>query len=233
MFKRITIIVLLTAFISVEASAQRHRNRNGGALFGGLAGAAIGAAIGDKGDNETEGALIGGALGAIAGGSMGNQKDERSMHNRRYHSHRHRQMQTQTKPPTQYAPQQQYHQPYFRPQNLRQTPVYAASKPGQKSLSPQDVLNMVRARWRESMIIQQVRARGMQQQLTITDVIHLHKLGISEPVLVAMQEASPVIIEENAPTSSEQLPLPAPPTNSSSRAKPAPYGSSVLSRSGN
>jgi uncharacterized protein YcfJ len=232
MFKRITIIVLLTAFISVEVSAQ-HRNRDGGALLGGLAGAAIGAAIGDKGNNETEGALIGGALGAIAGGSMGNQKDQQILHNRRYHSYRRRQMQRQTQPPTRYTPQQQYHQPYYRPQSIRQTPVYAPSEPGQKNLSPQDVLNMVRAGWQESMIIQQVRVRGMQQPLTVTDVIHLHKLGIRESILVAMQESAPVVVEQTTSATPEQLPLPAPPTNSSSQSKSAPYGTSVLSQRGN
>lgn len=234
MFKRITIIVLLTAFISVPAKAQQHQNRNGGALLGGLAGAAIGAAIGDKGQNETEGALIGGALGAIAGGTIGDQKDQWNAHNRRYHSYRrHQHYHQMNTTGTQYGPYQQYHQPYFRPQNLPQTPVYAPSNPAQTTLAPQDVLNMVRSGWKESMIIQQVRARGMQQSLTVTDVIHLHKLGISESILVAMQESAPLVIDQKTTTNPEQLPLPAPPTNSSSQSQPAPYGASVLSSTGN
>lgn len=233
MFKRMTIIVALIAFTSVEVQAQ-HRNRNGGALLGGLAGAAIGAAIGDKGDNETEGALIGGALGAIAGGTIGDQKDQWNAHNRRYHQYRRQQQYRQRATSgTRYTPAQQYHQPYFRPQNMRQTPVYAPSTPGQKTLSPQDVLNMVRSGWKESMIIQQVRARGMAQHLTVTDVIHLHKLGITESILVAMQESAPVVVEEQSTTGAEQLPLPAPPTNSSMNTRSTPYGSSVLSRTGN
>jgi hypothetical protein len=92
---------------------------------------------------------------------------------------------------------------------------------------PQDVVNMVRSGWRESMIIQQVQLRGMQRQLTITEVLKLHELGVSEPILIAMQEAAPVVLEEHVisdklvseKAASEQLPLPPP---------PVPYGPSIM-----
>jgi len=77
MNQRITIGVLLIAAIAHEASAQNRTYRRRGVILGGLAGAALGVAIGDKGNNETTGALIGAAAGAIAGGAIGNQKDQR------------------------------------------------------------------------------------------------------------------------------------------------------------
>lgn len=77
MIKRIILSGLLVAVSAAAADAQNRTNRRRGALFGGLAGAAIGLAIGDKGDNETAGALIGGTVGAIAGGAIGDAQDQR------------------------------------------------------------------------------------------------------------------------------------------------------------
>jgi hypothetical protein len=234
MIKRITICLFLTAFITVEASAQRHRNRNGGALLGGLAGAALGAVIGDKGDNETAGALIGGAVGAVAGGTIGNQKDQRIQHNRRYHS---RQQQQYLHPQngSQYGANNQHHQQYYRARTYPAPalPVVGpTTHPGQQSVLPQDVVNMVRSGWRESMIIQQVQLRGMQRQLSITEVLKLHEMGVSEPILIAMQEAAPIVVNQQMVSqqvvsqqvisdnaASEQLPLPPP---------PVPYGPSIM-----
>ena len=84
MSRTVTIAVVLTAvcLASVAEIARgqirldpNHSGRRRGAILGGLAGAALGVAIGDKGDNETAGALIGGAAGAVAGGMIGNQRD--------------------------------------------------------------------------------------------------------------------------------------------------------------
>ena len=86
MYKQSLIAIVLVASTLNIASAQDHTHRRRGVILGGLAGAAIGAAIGDKGNNETTGALIGGAVGAIAGGTIGNDKDARIEHNRIYHS---------------------------------------------------------------------------------------------------------------------------------------------------
>lgn len=68
------IVAMEATWFSQSASAQ-HTGRRRGAILGGLAGAALGVAIGDRGDNETAGALIGGAAGAVAGGIIGNQRD--------------------------------------------------------------------------------------------------------------------------------------------------------------
>lgn len=68
---------LLLATIGTDVAAQNRTHRRRGIILGGLAGAALGVAIGDKGNNETAGALIGAAAGAFAGGAIGNQKDQR------------------------------------------------------------------------------------------------------------------------------------------------------------
>ena len=74
---RILLGLLLLATISTDVVAQNRTHRRRGIILGGLAGAALGVAIGDKGNNETAGALIGAAAGAFAGGAIGNQKDQR------------------------------------------------------------------------------------------------------------------------------------------------------------
>jgi hypothetical protein len=219
MTKRISILALLVAFVVVDANAQNRTHRRRGVILGGLAGAAIGAAIGDKGDNETAGALIGGAVGAVAGGTIGNQKDQRIEHNRRYHSghyHGGQQNYVQPYPGASHGPYQQYYQPYYAPQvpayphvGYGQAPLIAPAEPTPLPITPQDVVEMVRSGLSERMIIQQIEIQGVQQRLTVSDVIRLHQLGVSEPIIIAMQEKAPiatspeVIIE---PTSSYRIP---------------------------
>ncbi|WP_145171972.1 glycine zipper domain-containing protein [Rubripirellula lacrimiformis] len=92
MIRRISLAALLATVTFSDsvtiptAFAQDHLHRRRGAVLGGLAGAALGVAIGDKGNNETAGALIGGAVGAIAGGAIGDAQDQRIQHDRQYHS---------------------------------------------------------------------------------------------------------------------------------------------------
>ena len=54
----------------------QHQNRNGMALFGGLAGAGIGTALSKGNSNTGENALLGAALGALTGAAVGNTVDE-------------------------------------------------------------------------------------------------------------------------------------------------------------
>ena len=54
--------LLLIVAMTTEVSAQNRSHRRRGIILGGLAGAALGVAIGDKGNNETAGALIGAAV---------------------------------------------------------------------------------------------------------------------------------------------------------------------------
>ncbi len=211
MTKRITIIALLVAFLASEASAQYHQNRRRGAILGGLAGAAIGVAIGDKGNNETAGALIGGAVGAIAGGTIGNQRDQQIEHNMRYHSNY----------GSPYSSGRYYGNGgynnagsmphYYQPYVYEQTPV--RHDPGPVVISPapastavsraavvattpttvskQDVLTMIGSGMSDAIIIRQLEIHGMDRALSVSEVIDLHRAGVSEPVITAMQLAGP------------------------------------------
>ena len=202
MSKRVLILALLGAFITVDATAQNRTYRRRGAILGGLAGAAIGAAIGDKGDNETAGALIGGALGAVAGGTIGNQKDQRIEHYRRYHSGRHIHRGHQPMQPYRghaESPYPQYFQPYYVPQppaqphaGYSQAPVITPTGTAPQPIAPEDVVEMVRNGLSESLIIDQIEILGIQRRLTVSDVIRLHQQGVSEPILNTMQKMAPV-----------------------------------------
>ena len=202
MTKRFILIILFLAFLASEASAQYHRNRRRGVLLGGLAGAAIGAAIGDKGDNETAGALIGGAVGAIAGGTIGNQRDQLIDQNRRYHS------------PYSHGVRPAYHGSgplphYYRPHVYEQPPI--VHEPGPVVISPppastaisspaanisttvtkQDVLTMINSGMSDAIVIRQLEINGMDRALSVAEVIALHQQGVSEEVITAMQLAGP------------------------------------------
>lgn len=199
MTKRISILALLVAFIAVDASAQNRTHRRRGVILGGLAGAAIGAAIGDKGDNETAGALIGGAVGAVAGGTIGNQKDQRIEHNQRYHSGHYYGGHQNHAQGSSHGAYPQYYQPYYVPPvpayphvGHGQAPLIAPADPTPQPIAPQDVVEMVRSGLSERMIIQQIEIQGVQRQLSVADVIRLHQLGVSEPIITAMQAMAPV-----------------------------------------
>jgi hypothetical protein len=235
MLKRILIITLLSSFIANHVSGQDHMYRRRGVIFGGLAGAAIGAAIGDKGDNETTGALIGGAVGAIAGGTIGNQKDQQVQHYRHYHTG-HSQYgypQGHYAPGAYQAPQQSYYAPRVVPQSpVPARPIAPASRNTSAQvtvhpISPQDVVAMVRSGLSEPLIIQQIEFNGALHPLSVSDVIQLHQAGVSEPIINAMQAAAPVDreasvkLEGPASTKSarEELPMP-----------PSPFGPSILKK---
>lgn len=221
MFHRLSILALLIVFVAAESSAQNRIHRRRGALLGGLAGAAIGAAIGDKGDNETAGALIGGAVGAIAGGKIGDQKDQRIEHNMQYHSgynnyngqryyvdpsHQHG-YRPYVQPDYVY-PQEvypQYRQPYHSGPAPTPVPTPLANAP----VSPNDVVAMTQSGLSDAMIIQQIQIRGVTQQLTVSDVIQLHRLGVREPVIIAMQGVIPVTVPGTVGNPAAQQPYPA------------------------
>jgi hypothetical protein len=197
-FHRLSILALLVVFITADASAQNRLHRRRGALLGGLAGAAIGAAIGDKGDNETAGALIGGAVGAIAGGTIGNQKDQRIEHNMQYHSgSQYYNGQSHYVGPTYPHGHPQYVQPGYtypqQPYPQYRQPNYPETlhvPPTDAPISPDDVVAMTQSGLSDAMIIQQIQMKGVTQRLTVSDVIQLHRLGVREPVISAMQGVS-------------------------------------------
>ena len=199
MIRRFSLLALLVVFVAADSSAQNRFHRRRGALLGGLAGAAIGAAIGDKGDNETAGALIGGAVGAIAGGKIGDQKDRRIEHNMQYHSghyYQNGQPYYQTHPQYVY-PQPEYVQTQPTHPEYRQPhyPAVVTPDPGVSAdapISPDDVVAMTQSGLSDAMIIQQIQIKGVTQRLTVSDVIQLHRLGVREPVISAMQGILPV-----------------------------------------
>ena len=241
MFHRCSILALLVVFIAADSSAQNRFHRRRGALLGGLAGAAIGAAIGDKGDNETAGALIGGAVGAIAGGKIGDQKDRQIEHNRQYHSGynyyngqphyidpTHQHGYPQYVQPDYVYPQPaypQYRQPYY-PETV-QTPQPAP--PTNAPISPDDVVVMTQSGLSDAMIIQQIRIKGVTQRLTVADVIQLHRLGVREPVISAMQGVIPTPVPGDITNPANQQPYP---VDATSNGVPTTaeqiYGPSVL-----
>ena len=179
MTKRIIIVALLFAFLVAEADAQ-NRYRRRGVIFGGLAGAAIGAAIGDRGDNETAGALIGGAVGAIAGGKIGSNKDARIEHNRRYHSGHY------YTTPQPYYDQHGYHhvQPGYP---VYREPVVVAPQPVIQPVTVADVIQMQHRGIAELTMIRLIQTHGVAVKPSVSEVIDMHEQGVSERVIAAMQ----------------------------------------------
>ncbi|TWU48276.1 glycine zipper domain-containing protein [Rubripirellula reticaptiva] len=212
MFKRIVLAALLVSVTVSQACAQSHSNRRRGAILGGLAGAAIGVAIGDKGNNETAGALIGGAVGAVAGGAIGDARDQRIDHDQRYHSG-YPGFSAQTHPQHVYpsqmpaygaVPYSAHRQDYYAPQVFEpqyssppySSPQYAtppfAEPITSSGISPQaittdDVVAMVRSGLSESMIVRQIQLRGVTRSLAVSEIISLHQQGVGEPIINAMQ----------------------------------------------
>ncbi|MGB7325638.1 MAG: glycine zipper domain-containing protein [Rubripirellula sp.] len=212
MIKRIALAALLVSVTVSQAWAQSHTNRRRGAILGGLAGAAIGVAIGDKGNNETAGALIGGAVGAVAGGAIGDARDQRIDHDQRYHSG-HRGYSAPPHPQHVYpsqmpaygaSPYSAHRQDYYAPQVFEpqySSPQFAApqfaappfaepivsSSMSPQSISTDDVLAMVRSGLSESMIVRQIQLRGVTRSLAVSEIISLHQQGVGEPIINAMQ----------------------------------------------
>jgi hypothetical protein len=210
MIHRMIIATLLFATVATEADAQNHKYRRRGVILGGLAGAAIGVAIGDKGNNETAGALIGAAAGAVAGGAIGNQKDQRIQHNQRYHSpYAPQTIDPQFGYPGTVYPGQRvvphYNQPYFYGNSVPPPPspsgslrsgssVLIAPEINSSSLAvppvePEDVVLMVEAGLSESIILQEIHNRGLSRPISVREIIQLHQSGVSERILNTMQSA--------------------------------------------
>ncbi|TWU60079.1 Glycine zipper 2TM domain protein [Rubripirellula tenax] len=200
MIKRFTLAALLVSVSVAQANAQDHTNRRRGAILGGLAGAAIGVAIGDKGNNETAGALIGGAVGAVAGGTIGDARDQRIDHDRRYHSGypTYPSQIPAYGPPTHAQPgypayrDGQHRQDYYAPRVYDAPPVVygeptMAALPAQPTLSTEDVVAMVRSGLSEPMIVRQIQLRGVSRHLAVSEIIALHQQGVSELIIDAMQ----------------------------------------------
>lgn len=122
-----------------------------------------------------DGAILGGLAGAIAGGIIGHQNDETPegaliggalgaitggvLGNSK----------------DQQIARQRYYQHQAWQQRLR------------VAVSPNDVVNMTRRGVSEQLIINQIQSNGVTQRLGTRDIISLHEQGVSENVIVAMQ----------------------------------------------
>ncbi|MEO8496346.1 MAG: glycine zipper domain-containing protein, partial [Planctomycetota bacterium] len=58
-----------------------------------------------------------------------------------------------------------------------------------RAVTISEVLNMTKNGVSEGVIINQINQQGVQQRLEVSDVILLHREGVSEPVLTALQRA--------------------------------------------
>ncbi|MDB6117073.1 MAG: Glycine-zipper containing OmpA-like rane protein [Verrucomicrobiaceae bacterium] len=92
LFSSLSAAALLLNFTSCQDMGP---NTQTGAVVGGLAGAGIGAIIGNQSGRPLEGAAIGGAAGALGGGAIGNAQDQR---NRRAEDNYYRQQQYDNRP---------------------------------------------------------------------------------------------------------------------------------------
>ncbi|MGB7343414.1 MAG: YMGG-like glycine zipper-containing protein [Pirellulaceae bacterium] len=180
MGKRIVLAALLVCFISSTASAQFNRHQRRGTVIGGLAGAAIGAAIGDRNNNEAVGAVIGGVAGAAIGNNIGANKDHRIEHSR---PHYYTQPQYQSHYPQHHYPHYVQSAPVVVPVPVPVAPPVNAARP----MSLVDVLNMLRSGLSETMVANQIQRNGMSHSLTVNDIISLHQQGVSEQMIQYMQ----------------------------------------------
>lgn len=165
-FTLAVLAVILIANTTRTAHAQYgppRVNQQRGATVGGIAGAVIGGLIGDNNNEAGAGAAIGGVVGAVAGGVLGNANDKE-----------------------QQAIQQQ------RAFESQQRSILAAQQQAvvnQGAISINDVITMSRSGISDSVIMNQINARGIRSTLQVSDIIAMHQQGVHEPVITAMQQA--------------------------------------------
>jgi hypothetical protein len=130
--------------------------------------------------NQQRGATLGGLAGAVAGGLIGDHNNEAGagaaiggvvgavtgglLGNAKDKE----------------AELNRQHQLYQQQQQLAQV---------RSAVSIADVVSMSRSGLSDSVIINQVNQRGVQQTLQVPDIIALHQQGISETVITSMQQA--------------------------------------------
>jgi outer membrane lipoprotein SlyB len=161
--KSIVILSLSCAGIAVTAPVTIAQNTQRGAVLGGLGGAVVGGLIGDHNDKAGAGAAIGGAIGVVSGAVLGNARDKE------INAQRQR--------------QQYYQQQRVYAQQQRQ---YSQT---QAAVSINDVITMTRSGLSDSVVMNQIQTRGVQQQLQVSDIIAMHQQGVSDVVISTMQSA--------------------------------------------
>jgi hypothetical protein len=131
--------------------------------------------------NTRRGAGVGAVTGAVIGGVIGNQNDEttegaliggavgaiaggaigRGRDVQEYHAW-------------------QYHQHQRQQQQL----AYA------RASSVADIVTMSRNGLSDQVIVNHIRSRGIQHELSVHDIVALHQQGVSESVIAAMQHSA-------------------------------------------
>ena len=159
MTRRVISVLILIVTSTWPLQAQQ-RHTTQGATLGGVAGAIAGGIIGHQNDETPEGALIGGAVGAIAGGLLGNAKDAQVARDHHYQ-----------------------HQLWHQQQQITQMQQRL------QAVSLAEVVQMSRSGLSDAVIMNHVRTHGVAHQLTAREIIDLHRNGVSEPVITAMQQA--------------------------------------------
>ncbi|NNE00033.1 MAG: glycine zipper 2TM domain-containing protein [Pirellulaceae bacterium] len=219
--KRFVLALLLVTFFVADADAQFNKHRRRGTIIGGVAGAAIGAAIADRNDNEAVGAVIGGATGAVIGRSIGAQKDHRIESSHHYSAGH----------PGYAQPGQTYPQPmprgYRQPVYPHPAPIVVPAHPGvavqpmgpgipagapgaiAPPISPNDVMAMLQSGISEALVIAQIRRSGTSQPLSVGDIIRLYEFGVSEQLIEVMQASVVTVVPvATMPHTSYQNPIP-------------------------
>ncbi|MFN9713001.1 MAG: glycine zipper domain-containing protein [Planctomycetota bacterium] len=160
-----TILFGMLAITPVDA---QEGTRNG-ALLGGATGAVIGGIIGNnKNDQTAEGALIGGAVGAVTGGLIGHQRDkaiaEQQRQARAARSY--------------YAPSYPSNYPYGNSSSY----YHRFAGPGQPTIVQS---GPVVTRYGVSRPPTRSIPMPARQPVTMADVLHMTRSGVSDPVIVS------------------------------------------------
>ncbi len=78
-----------------------------------------------------------------------------------------------------------------------------SSSESSRAVSVDDVIMMVHRGLGESTIVQFIGDNGVKQRLDVSDLIHLHEEGVSEPIILAMQTSK---VREATPPPIRMLP---------------------------
>lgn len=175
------------AVLAIPQSSLAQESTRNGALLGGATGAVIGGIIGNnKNDQTAEGALIGGAVGAVAGGLIGHQRDRIAAEQRRQayasrYSYPH-----QTYPSHAYpAPGTYYPQRNLHSANSNYQHRYAG--PGQPTIVYSAPVVTRQGVYRSPSRPTSIPVR---QPVTMSDVIHMTRSGVSDQVIVSRIQAN-------------------------------------------
>lgn len=181
---RASLIIAASLFsfsiVGVAGDAFAQLNIQQEAVTGGVAGAIIGGIVGNQNDETAEGVAIGGVVGAIAGNVLGNSRD--------------RQIQQQFEHQQAIAQRRQ-----FEHQQIQQ----AQQVQFQRALSIDDAISLSQSGVSPQLILNQIDANGVQQEIGVSEIIVLSQNGVSEVVIDAMQKASiggpaPVVVDDGS-----------------------------------